>query len=131
MMTYYITPRRRNRLAHLGDSRRADVHIPVDVIVEEDAYVLTAFVPGIAADELEIEVLDDVVSIQGDFPAGQDEGARYLLQERPSGHFSRSLRLPASLDAAGAEAEVNNGVLSLRIPQAESAKAKKISVKTN
>ncbi|MEK6221271.1 MAG: Hsp20/alpha crystallin family protein, partial [Chloroflexota bacterium] len=106
-----------------------DVYIPVDVYVNDDAFEISAFVPGIAAEEVKIEVLEDTVSIQGDFPAIEDEDARYLLKERPSGHFSRTLRLSTSLQASKAEAEVVNGVLTVRIPKAEEAKAKQIKVK--
>lgn len=131
MMTRYITPRRRmaRRYAPAIDARRFEVHIPVDVTVEDEAFTITAFVPGVSAEDVKIEVLDDLVTISGDFPAEEGEDTRYLLRERPSGSFSRSLRLPVTLDASGAEAEVKDGILNLRVPQAEESKAKQIKVK--
>jgi len=116
-------------MARMSDSRNPDVYIPMDVIQEGDDYVITALLPGISADELTIEVLENKVSISGEFPVDENEDTHYLLRERPSGKFSRTLRLPILLDDKGAEAEVKDGVLRLRIPQAEEAKAKQIQVK--
>ena len=76
-----------------------------------------------------LEVLENKVSISGEFPVNDNEDARYLLRETPSGKFSRTLRLPLILDDKAAVAEVKDGVLSLRIPQAEETKAKQIKVK--
>ncbi|KAA3645506.1 MAG: Hsp20/alpha crystallin family protein [Chloroflexi bacterium] len=131
MMKFYVSPRRRARMARLADARSTAVHIPVDVIAEDDAFELTAYVPGVSADELEIEVLDDTVYIAGEFAADEDEDVSYLLRERPRGSFSRTLRLPSALDADGAQAEVKDGILNLHVPVAEQAKTKKIAVKSN
>lgn len=133
MMSYYTSPRNaRRRMAWLSDSARTEVHIPVDVVAEEESYTITAFVPGLEANDVKIEVLDETVSISGDFIADETEETddiRYLLRERPSGYFSRQLRLPSKLEAGEAKAEVSNGVLILRVPVAEAAKAKQITVK--
>jgi len=131
MVTYYISPRRRlaQRYAQMADSQHPEVQIPVDVIAEGDDFRITALVPGVKADELQIEILEDVVSIKGEFVSYLDEEAVILRRERPTGKFERSMRLPALLNAGGAEAEVVNGVLNLRVPKAEEAKAKQIKVK--
>jgi HSP20 family protein len=118
------------RRAHLADAERTEVHIPVNVTSANDVYTLTAMIPGISADDVKIEILEDVVTISGEFPGEENEEIKYLLRELPTGHFSRRLRLPVMLDASGAEAEVKNGVLNLRVPQAEETKAKQIKVKT-
>ena len=130
-MTYYVSPRRQmaRRLAQMTNNRYPDIHIPVDVIVDGDDYLITAYVPGIAAEDVKIEVLENTVSISGEFAVEETENAEYLLRERPSGSFSRKLRLPLLMDTAKAEAEVKDGVLSLRVPQAEETKAKQIKVK--
>ena len=130
MMTYYVSPRHlARRFAQLSDRQRSEVYIPVDVTENEDGYELTAYVPGVSAEDVTIEVLEDVISIRGEFPVSEDENVKYLLRERPSGSFSRSLRLPTELAASKAEAEVINGVLTVRVPKAEEAKAKLIKVK--
>ena len=129
MMTYYLSPSRHSRINRWMDVSRPEVHIPVDVIVEDDEFILTAFVPGIEAEDVQIEILENSISIRGEFPQVEDEDVSYLLRERPSGKFSRELRMPASLEAGKGEANVSNGVLTLRVSKAESAKAKKIAVK--
>ncbi len=130
MLTYYISPRRGmlRQYANASERQNTEVHIPVDVVAEGDDYMITALVPGVSVDSVQIEILENVVSISGEFAQVEDEEVKYLLRERPSGKFSRSLRLPTLLNASGAKAEVTNGVLSLRVPKAEEAKAKQIKV---
>lgn len=100
----------------------------VNVREEDDAYMLSALVPGLTADELNIQVLDDVVRIEGEYKA--DETA-YLLRELPNGTFSRTLRLPTVIEADQVEARITDGILTLRLPKAESARPKKIKVNVN
>lgn len=130
MTTYYVAPRNRmiRRYREL-DAQRPDVQIPLDVIAEGDDYLLVAYIPGVNAEDLQIEVLEDIVSIKGEFIDETSEDTKYLRRERPTGKFARSMRLPAMLNASGAEAEVIDGVLKLRVPKAEEAKAKQIKVK--
>jgi HSP20 family protein len=118
-----------HRHNHQMDAQRPDVQIPLDVIVEGDDYVLVAYVPGVKAEDLQIEVLEDVITIKGEFHSDLAEEAKMLRSEIPTGSFARSMRLPSLMNAAGAEAEVINGVLKLRVPKAEEAKAKQIKVK--
>ena len=70
-------------------------------------------------------MLDDVVSIEGTFPEDANE---FLLQELPNGSFRRELRLPSPLEADKVEARIADGILSLRLPKAESARPKTIKV---
>jgi HSP20 family protein len=98
----------------------------INVREQEDAYILSALVPGLQANELNIQVLDDVVRIEGEYKA--DESS-YLVRELPSGSFTRTLRLPAPIDADHVEADITNGVLTLRLPKAESARPKQIKIK--
>ncbi|MBV6466616.1 MAG: Spore protein SP21 [Anaerolineales bacterium] len=114
-------PRRWMRMADESIERR----LAANVRDEEDAFVLTALVPGLKADDLTINILEEVVSVEGEFPQDENE---YLLRELPSGKFSRSLRLPAPVNADKAEAKIADGVLTLRLPKAESARPKKIKI---
>ena len=119
-MTYFIAPnpytlaRRWARIAGYEPSR--DLSLPVDVREEEDAYILNALVPGLKPADLNIQVLEDVVTISGEFKADESE---YLMRELPHGSFTRTLRLPVSLDAGKAEAKITDGVLTLRLAKAE------------
>ena len=106
--------------------------LPLDVIAKDDEYVITAAVPGLEADDLSVEVLGETVTIRGEIKSEQngEHAARgYLLQERRYGKFSRTLNFPVELDGAKAEASVENGVLTLRVPKTETAKPKMIKVK--
>ena len=138
-MTMYMTPYRRRHLRSLAQhdriarsfgSMHSDVHIPLDVKDEKDAFVLYAIVPGLNAEDIEIEILNDTVSISGEFKHETNEEETYLRRERPTGNFHRSLRFAAKLDATKAEAKLENGVLNLRVPKVPEAQPKSIKVKT-
>jgi HSP20 family protein len=127
-MTYFFTPyqyRMARRWAVAEDDRH-DFSLPVNVSETEDGFVLTALVPGLKAEELNIRILDDVVTLTGEFKTDETE---YVLRELPHGSFSRTLRLSAPLDAGKADAKIADGVLILRLPKAESARPKIIEVK--
>lgn len=97
----------------------------VNIREEDEAYVLSALVPGLTAEELNIQVLDDVVRIEGEYKRDENQ---YLMQELPHGSFTRTLRLPAAIDANHVEARIADGVLTLTLPKAESARPKKIKI---
>ncbi len=124
-MTFYLQTYPYRRMARRWAEDREQT-LGVNVRDEKDAYVLSALVPGIKADELNIQVLDDVVRIEAEYQADENDG--YLVHELPSGSFTRTLRLPAPLDAEHVEADVTNGVLTLRLPKAESARPKQIKI---
>lgn len=125
-MTFYLQTYPYRRMARRWAENREGT-LGVNVREDDDAYVLSALVPGIKSDELNIQVLEDVVRIEGEYKA--DESS-YLVRELPGGSFTRTLRLPAPIDAEHVEAEVTNGVLTLRLPKAESARPKQIKIKS-
>ena len=128
-MTFYLQsypyrrtmPRRWMRMA----DEAVEHNLAADVRDEEDAFVLTAFAPGLKADDLTINILEDVVSIEGEYKQDENE---YLMRELPNGKFRRSLRLPVAVNPDKAEAKITDGVLTLRLPKAESALPKKIKI---
>lgn len=125
-MTYYIRPyaHRRNMMRHMADQN--DIYkLRVDVREEDDAFVLTTAVPGLSADDLEIQVLENVVRIEGEYATSDGE---HLLRELPEGKFIRTLRLPSDVDSDKVEAKISNGILNLTLPKVESARPKKIKV---
>ena len=105
-----------------------EVTFPMDIRDEGEAYVFTALLPGVTAEDLNVQIQSDVVSIQGDQKPARDEKANYRLQDLPAGKFSRSLELPDPVDAAKAEASLVNGILTLRLPKSEEAKPRSIKV---
>lgn len=123
-MSLYFYPYPR-RMARRSMDRSEQHQLNVNIREENDAYILSALVPGLKADDLNIQVLDDVLRIEGEY---KTESAAYLLSELPNGSFTRTLRLPAVIDADHIEAQITDGVLNLRLPKAESAKPKKIKV---
>ena len=125
-MTLYVQTYPYRRMARRWAEDREQT-LGINVREEPDAYVLSALVPGIKSDELNIQVLDDVVRIEAEYKADGNEG--YLVHELPSGSFRRTLRLPAPLDADHVEADITNGILTLRLPKAESARPKQIKIK--
>ena len=125
MMTLYLNPRTRR----FSQTRATNVHIPVDVSANGEEYVLRAYLPGLKADDVQIEVLENTIRIHGEFISPElAENEQRMLRELPSGAFERTLRLPTDLDAGRAQAEMQDGLLTLRVAKAEHAKSKKISV---
>jgi len=102
--------------------------LPVDVREDDESYQIAAAVPGLKAEEVEIQILDDVVTLRLRPPAEEAEGPAYLLREIGEGGGERSFRLPVAVDAAKAEATVENGLLRLRLPKAEAVRPKTITV---
>lgn len=125
-MTFYLHPypyRQMARRALQNRERSLDINIHED----DEAYILSALVPGLNAEDLNIQVLEDVIRIQGEYKADENE---YLVRELPSGSFTRTLRLPSVIDAEHVEARIADGVLTLTLPKAESARPRRISIKT-
>ena len=102
--------------------------LALNVRDEAEAYVLSAYVPGLKAEDLKIQVLDDVVDIQGSFHV---DDADYLVRELPGGSFRREMRLPTALETDKVEAKIIDGILTLRLPKAETARPKTIKVAAN
>lgn len=125
-MTFYLQTYPYRRMARRWVENR-DRTLGINVREEDEAYVLSALVPGIKSDELNIQVLEDVLRIEGEYQADDNQ---YLVRELPNGSFTRTLRLPAPIDAENVEAEVTDGVLTLKLPKAESARPKQIKIKT-
>jgi HSP20 family protein len=103
--------------------------MPVDISTDDEAYVIRAAVPGLKPDEVEIQIHDEVVLLRGASKAEETEGREYLMRELCPADFERRLRLPEPVNAAKAEATVENGLLTLRIPFADEAKPKTIKVR--
>jgi HSP20 family protein len=95
-----------------------------------DVVIVDVEVPGIDPATLDISVTGDVLTIRGEKhdQTGQ-EGHNYHRVERRYGSFTRSLTLPASVEADKVEAKARFGVLSIRLPKKESARIRKVEIK--
>lgn len=97
--------------------RSATPEIRVDVEETDAAYVLRADLPGVAKDQIKVEIDADVVTIGVEFKREATVEAKVLRSERRTGSASRALRLPTPIDAAKAEARHIDGVLQLTLPK--------------
>ena len=95
-----------------------------------DAYYIRAELPGMKADEIELSVTGDGITISGERKiATEDSNAKYHRRERESGKFNRILNLPGPIDVEKVNASNVNGVLTIKLPKSESAKPRQINIK--
>jgi HSP20 family protein len=129
-MSMYVKPYTRFQRypAYRWNSVESDIHVPLDVILDGDSYLIEMIVPGLEPEDVEIEIVENAVIIEGQFNEA-DEDVKYLRKERPTGKFRRVVRLPKLLDTEKSEANIQKGILSLRVPVAEEALPKTIKVK--
>jgi HSP20 family protein len=103
--------------------------VPLDVIEKGDSFEVRASLPGVKPDEVHITVQGETLTIRGELTGEQErKEENWILRERRSGSFYRSVTLPAPLDADRASARFDQGVLVLTIPKAERARARQIPV---
>lgn len=103
--------------------------LPIDAYADEDAIVITADVPGLKPEELQVTMESNTLTIRGELK-NRTEGRNYLLRERATSHFERILTINTPIDSNKVEAEFENGVLMLTLPKAEANKPKQIAIKT-
>jgi HSP20 family protein len=103
----------------------------VNIWTNDDGQLITAEMPGVHPNDLEIDVTGDALSISGERVQGEvAKDARYHRRERSYGSFSRTIQLPFMVDTGKVEASFQNGVLQISLPRAEADKPKKIAIQT-
>jgi HSP20 family protein len=103
--------------------------IPLDVIAKDDNIIVRATLPGVAPDDIQVSVEDNVLTIRGQTADQFQNGdGSYLMRERRVGSFHRALRLPDTVDTDKAHPEYEHGVLTITIPKAEAKKARHLTV---
>lgn len=102
----------------------------INLTEDEDKFFVRAELPGVKPDELDISVTGDTLTIKGErtLPV-ENEKSIYHRREREAGSFSRIINLPTQIDTGKVEARSADGVLTLIMSKAESAKAKQIQIK--
>jgi HSP20 family protein len=104
----------------------------VDLFEREDSLVLKADLPGLAEDDVQIEVRDNVLTISGERKAEfADKQNGYYRVERSFGRFARSLTLPDGVNAEAIAASFDNGVLEVTIPKPDERKPRRIEIGSN
>mgnify|MGYP000985160029 CR=1 FL=1 len=123
-----------NRLFNAAFSRSQSTPCfpAINVWASDEKQIVTAELPGIGLEDLEINVVGQTLTISGERKAPQlPEGARYHRQECGHGKFTRSLSLLYPVDMEKVEAALENGVLRIVLPRAEQDKPRKIAVRVS
>jgi HSP20 family protein len=109
---------------------RARRWIPaMDLVEQEDRFVLRADLPGLSEEDVKIELDDNVLTISGERRSEQEERRDgYSRVERASGSFSRSLVLPEGVDADSVDARFENGVLEVSVPKPTQRKPQRVAI---
>jgi HSP20 family protein len=100
---------------------------PVDIIETDDAWVLEAELPGVDPDDIDVEVRDSEVSISGEIKERERQGV-LRRRTRRVGAFDFHVTLPGQVDPDAIEANADNGVLTVRVPKPEQARARRVEV---
>ncbi len=102
---------------------------PIIVSINEESVFVRAELPGIRISELDVRVVDDVLTIRGERKAAvTDAKITYLRRERNYGTFARSIMLPEKVDVEKVTASYKNGVLTVTLPKAAEAKPKQVVI---
>lgn len=103
---------------------------PMDVHQTPDEIVVTASLPGVKPEDVDMTITGQTLTLKGEFKADEEiDRGQYLYRERRFGSFNRTLQLPVRVEGDRAEASFDNGVLTLRIPKAEDVKPRQIQIK--
>ena len=102
----------------------------INVWDEGEALVAEAELPGLKSEDLDVSVVGGELTIKGERKPLIEESVSYHRHERGTGSFTRVLRLPVEVNAESVQATLHDGVLTIRMPKAEAAMPRKISVQT-
>lgn len=101
----------------------------MDLVEEDDHFVLSADLPGVEENAVNLELQDNVLTISGERRSEHEERTDgYQRIERAYGSFSRSLTLPEGINPDGINASFNNGVLKVTVPKPEERKPRRVSI---
>jgi HSP20 family protein len=105
----------------------------LDVAERSDSYVVHVELPGVSPEQVDITFEQNILTIRGTKPAAYDAQTdgevRVFAAERVNGGFERAVRLPEFVDAERIDAEFKNGLLTITVPKAQAAQARKITIR--
>ena len=116
-------------VARDSENSVADWVPAVDIVEEQDRFVLRADVPGVKADDIDVSMDQGTLSISGErhaIAAGEEGGVQRI--ERATGRFLRRFTLPETADAEGIAARCHDGILEVSIPKAPEVQSRRITV---
>jgi len=121
----------RSRLfGELADGREREWALAIDVTRDNGNLIVRADVPGIKPEEVKVEVEDDILTVSGSHEETKEEkDKQYLRRERRYGSFSRSMALPAGVDAKKIDAKTRDGVVEVTIPLPKEPEKKRVEIK--
>lgn len=103
--------------------------IPLDVIRDGDNLVVKASLPGVKPSDINVTIEDSVLTVSGKTSTEEEQKeGNYLMRERRTGSFQRSIRLPDTIDSSKAESSYESGVLTIRLPKTEASKPKQLKI---
>jgi HSP20 family protein len=102
----------------------------IDLYQTNEDVIVKAALPGMTAEDVEISVAGDMLTLKGEIQRKDErEDAAYLIREQRYGRFERSLMLPTEVQSDKAQAEFENGLLTVTLPKAEQVRPKTVTVK--
>src|SRR5512141_965953 len=102
----------------------------IDMYQTDNEIVLKASIPGIKAEEVQINITGDVLTLKGEVKQEEERKEKaWHIREQRFGSFERSVALPTAVKSDKAEAVFENGILTITLPKADEVKAKKINIK--
>lgn len=122
--------REMNRLFSSAATRRVAPGFPaMNVWTNQDGAVVTAELPGLSPEDIDISVVGDTLTVKGSRQVEELENVQYHRRERSYGKFSRTFQLPFQVEAGNVDASFEKGVLYISLPRAEADKPRRIEVK--
>ena len=119
----------RSRSPRVASYKMESWAIPVDVVQDDDSIVVTASLPGLEADDIDVTLEDGLLTIKGETADESDNSdGNYVIRERRSGKFHRALRLPDAVDVDEVEPRYVDGVLTIKLPKIEAKKARRLQI---
>jgi HSP20 family protein len=120
----------RGGVDRLRDSYSPGVFPLINVTEDDNAITLTAELPGVKVEELELSIKSDTLTLKGEKKiAERPQEANFFRKERVEGKFSRSFSLPVRIDPEKSTASLKNGILTVVLPKSAESRAHQVSVK--
>ena len=119
------------RLDETTEPTMASLTVPIDMYEKNGDFVIRTELPGLKAEDIDISIDDNALTIKGEFERENEEQSdNMLFQELRYGKFQRTVNLPSQVDSDHVDATFEEGVLRLTLPKTEASKPKQISVKS-
>lgn len=119
-----------NKLFSRASQPAATSFPPINLWVSQESAVVTAEMPGVSSEDLDISVVGDTLTVQGSRKAQElGKGEGYHRRERGSGRFMRAIQLPFRAESDEVSASYRNGVLNVTIPRAHADRPRKVQIK--